>query len=303
LTPPGFVNRLRVGETTLAVRAARRSWISWPGAFVPFLASRGQDIDIAVRREAGPPPGDLLFESEGVWQAYEQPDERLLLTFRVGTRIYKSVLLDQAITEGELFFPYPPQGHGSRSAMVFPLDEMLFQRRWAKDGLLEVHGCGVRDRNGVLLFAGQSGAGKSTTARLWNHFQPDRTILSDDRVLLDPRRNGPIRAWGTPWHGMGRFASNSRGDLRALFFLEQARVSEAVAIHPAEAAARLFTRTFPAIWDREVTARGMEACALVAERVPAFILRFRRDETAISEARRAASATGPSRPVRAPTSL
>lgn len=303
MSHPVFVNRLRVGETTLAVRASRPSWISWPNAFGSFFASRGRDIDIAVRREAGPSPGELLFESEGVWQAYAQPDERLLLTFRIGARIYKSVLLDQAITRGELFFPFPPRGRGSRSAMVFPLDEMLFQRRWSKDGLLEVHGCGVRDRNGVLLFAGQSGAGKSTTAGLWNQFQPDRTILSDDRILLDPRGSGPIRAWGTPWHGMGRFASNSRGGLRALFFLEQARVSEAVAIHPAEAAARLFTRTFPAIWDREVTARVMEACASVAERVPAFILRFRRDETAIREARRAASAAGPFRAFRAPTSL
>jgi hypothetical protein len=288
LSRPLFVNRLRVGETSLAVRALRPSWISWPRGFDPFLTSRGEDIDITVRREGGPPPGDLLFESEGVWRAYSQPDDKLLLTFRVGRTIYKSVLLDRSITQGELFFPVP-RGRGSRSAMVFPLDELLFQRRWAKDGLLEVHSCGVKDRRGVLLFAGHSGAGKSTTAKLWNHFHPDRTILSDDRVLLDPRGFGPIRAWGTPWHGLGRFASNSEGKLRALFFLEQARVSEAIPIHPAEAAARLFTRTFPSIWDRDQTAIAIAACGSVTERIPAFVLRFRKDETALQEARRAAA--------------
>jgi hypothetical protein len=292
LSRPLFVNRLRVGETTLAVRALRPSWIFWPRAFSAFLGSRGADIDITVRREKGPRPGDLLFDSEGVWRAHAQPDGRLLLTFRVRHLVYKSLLLDPDITRGELFHPVPEAGR-SRSALEFPLDELLFQRRWSKDGLLEVHSCGVKDRTGVLLFAGQSGAGKSTTARLWSHFHPDRTILSDDRVLLDPRGSGPIRAWGTPWHGLGRFASNSQGKLRALFFLEQARVSEAVPIHPAEAAARLFTRTFPSIWDREQTAAAVSACGSVTERVPAFVLRFRKDETALKEARRAAATLAP----------
>lgn len=165
---------------------------------------------------------------------------------------------------------------------------MLFQRRWASDGVLEVHSCGILDRGGVLLFAGHSGAGKSTMARLWRRLEPGCRILSDDRVVLDPRRARAIRAHGTPWHGTGQFGSTARGDLRALFFLEQAPSSEAVRLHPAEAAARLFTRTFPPIWDREVTGRVMEACGQVAERVPGFLLRCRKDESAIRVARRAA---------------
>ena len=285
-----FVNRLKVGETVLAVRSERPSMIAWPKRFAPFLAPAGRDIDVTVFREPGPRPGDLLFESEGVWRAYRQTDGRLLLTFRVGGTVYKSVVLDGKITRGELFFPPPKKSPAPRSALQFPLDEMLFQQRWAHDGLLEVHSCGVRDRGGVLLFTGQSGAGKSTTARLWNRWAPSRTILSDDRVLLDPRGSSPVRAFGTPWHGMGRFGSPASGPLRALFFLEQARVSEAVRIHPAEAAARLFARTFPPIWDRDLTARVVKACGDVTERVPAFVFRFRKDETALRVARRAARA-------------
>ena len=289
-----FVNRLKVGGTTLAVRAETPSVISWPRRFAPFLTRSGGDIDVTVLRETGPRPGALLFESGGVWRAYEQPDGRLLLTFRVGRTIYKSALLDAGITRGEVFFPRPGgSATGPRSALQFPLDEMLFQQRWARDGLIEVHSCAVRDRAGVLLFAGHSGAGKSTMARMWSRFEPDRTILSDDRVLLDPTRPGSVRASGTPWHGMGRFASTASGDLRAVFFLEQARISEAIRLHPAEVAARLFTRTFPPIWNREVTERVVAACADVAERIPAFVLRFRKDETAIAAARRAAAGFEP----------
>ena len=284
-----FVNRLRVGSTVLSARAASPSVIAWPRRFQPFAVAKGDDIDVTVRRESGPRPGELLFESGGVWRAYRQADGRLLLTFRVGRIVYKKALLDPLITRGEIFFPRPPHGvSGPRSALQFPLDEMLFQQRWARDGLLEVHSCAVRDHSGVLVFAGHSGAGKSTTARLWNHFEPRRTILSDDRVLLDPRAAAGVRASGTPWHGLGRFGSTASGDVRALFFLEQSRVSEAVRLHPAEAAARLFTRTFPPIWDREITSTVVKACGDVAERIPAFLLRFRKDATAIAAARRAA---------------
>jgi hypothetical protein len=284
------VNRLRVGPTVLSVRGESPSPIAWPRRFGPFLVKRGNDIEVTVHREPGPAPGERLFESGGVWRAYRQADGRLLLTFRVGRTVYKKALLDPGVTRGEIFFPRPKEGRpGPRSALQFPLDEMLFQQRWARDGLLEVHSCAVRDRLGVLVFAGHSGAGKSTTARLWNHFEPRRTILSDDRVLLDPRARGPVRAFGTPWHGTGQFGSTASGDVRALFFLEQSQTCEAVRLHPAEAAARLFTRTFPPIWDREATSVVVGACGDVAERVPAFLLRFRKDATAIQTARRAAA--------------
>ncbi|MEO8358664.1 MAG: hypothetical protein ABI672_01430 [Vicinamibacteria bacterium] len=290
MTAPTFVNRLKVGGTVLVARGENESIISWPKRTDPFLVKTGEDIDVTVHRKNGPRPGKLLFESEGVWRAYQQEEQHLLLTFRVGRTIYKSALMDDAFTKGDIFFPRPSgEGTGPRSAMRFPLDEMLFQQRWSRDGLLEVHSCGVQDRSGVLLFAGHSGAGKSTTARLWNHFEPSRTILSDDRVLLDPRDPGAVRAFGTPWHGMGRFGSTAQGRLSTLFFLEQAKVSEAVRLHPAEAAARLFTRTFPPIWDRDVTARVVNTCGDIAERVPAFLLRFRKDETAIAAARRASA--------------
>lgn len=290
-TATGWISRLRVGPTVLAASAKRPSEIAWPKRFEPFLCSSGGDIEVRIRRERIPPLGELLFESEGVWRAYRQGDGRLLLTFRVGRTIYKAALLDDDVARGEIYFPRKAVGvAGPRSALQFPLDEMLFQHRWAKDGLLEIHSCGVRDRSGVLLFAGHSGAGKSTLAKIWHTLAPAATILSDDRVLLDPREPSDIPAFGTPWHGTGRFGSRASGRLRALFFLEQAATSEAIRLHPAEAAARLFTRSFPPIWDREATERVVKACGDAAERVPAFLLRFRKDGSAIDAARRAAAA-------------
>src|SRR5262249_20236905 len=67
--------------------------------------------------------------------------------------------------------------------LEYPLDELLVIHYLARERGLEVHACGVRDADGRgYLFAGQSGAGKSTIARLWLG-EPAATILSDDRVI------------------------------------------------------------------------------------------------------------------------
>lgn len=240
---------------------------------------------LTLVRAAPPSAGEPLFDSGGVWRASRLADGSLLYEFRTGGRVYKAVRVGPDRTRGVLYFPGTGRGRGPRSAVQYPLDELLFQHYWASRGWAEVHACGVSDRGRMLLFAGQSGAGKTTTARLWTRHTRAR-ILSDDRVLLIPGRAG-VRAAGTPWHGAGRFARHENVPLDALFFLEQATASTIRPIAPPEAAARLFARTFPPPWDRDAVSRTLDACARIASAVPAFVLRFRKDASAIAAARAA----------------
>ena len=85
---------------------------------------------------------------------------------------------------------------------------------------VEIHGCGLLDRAGrAYLFVGQSGAGKSTMARLWVN-QADVSLLSDERVVLRTDRD-PIAVYGTPWQGDAQLASPQSGKLAAVFFLNR----------------------------------------------------------------------------------
>lgn len=68
-----------------------------------------------------------------------------------------------------------------------------------KNGIF-IHGIGLRDMNGKgLLFAGKSGAGKSTTARLW-HKHSKVMVLNDDRIIVRKLKNS-FFIYGSPWHG------------------------------------------------------------------------------------------------------
>jgi hypothetical protein len=205
----------------------------------------------------------------------------LLYTFRtpaLDPPVYKAVAIDRGLSRGTLHFPTPRRGHRPRYALDFPLDELLFQHRLARHGAMEIHACGLFVGGRVVLFCGRSGAGKSTTARLWRRSRPATRILSDDRVIV--RTRGTVTAHGTPWHGDGGFATPVSGPLGAVFFLRHARHTRIRPLGRAAAAARLFARAFPPPWDARAVAQVLAACDRVAARVPCAELAFRPDASA-----------------------
>ncbi|PYV76625.1 MAG: hypothetical protein DMG97_03735 [Acidobacteria bacterium] len=133
--------------------------------------------------------------------------------------------------------------------LEYPADELLITNYLAHHGLgVEVHGCGLIDaETGGHLFLGHSGAGKSTTTRLWKSSR-NPEILSDDRIILrldsgiDVRPGTPtvhvghgtptvhvgqaarlsneLWMYGTPWHGEAAFASAAKAKLNRIFILQ-----------------------------------------------------------------------------------
>jgi hypothetical protein len=271
-----------VAGVTLSVEADRPTVaLSASPLHRPFLARRGGDIRLRLVEERPPAPsGGLLFESEGVWRVYEH-EGGWLYTFEthlLEPRLYKAVWMHRSFRRGTLYFPRPERGRRPRSALDFPLDELLFQHYLARRGSFEVHACAVDVGGRAALFCGQSGAGKSTTAKLWH--RRGARVLSDDRVVLSLRKGRPW-AFGTPWHGLARFALDLGLPLAGIFFLEHAETTTVQALAPSRAAAQLFSRGFPPPWDRAGLDRALHTCARIVSKVPAYRFAFRPDRSAV----------------------
>lgn len=165
-----------------------------------------------------------------------------------------------------------------RYPLEYPLEELLFRHLLADHGASLVHACGVSWRGRGYLFVGSSGAGKSTTARLWR--AAGATILNDDRVVLEAGRDG-VLIHPTPWFGEHPEVGGEAAALRAVYLLRQGDEVSFERLRPAAAAALVFAKSFPPLWDPERTDRTLETLGRVCQQVPCGWLTVPRDARAV----------------------
>jgi hypothetical protein len=255
-----------------------------------FEASGEADITISIEAMTDPlpPPGQLLFDSGAVWRAYDERGG-----FRIdcssealGTLPYKTAFFDRQFREGRILMR-PDALTDSMHALDYPLDEVMVAHLLGRGRGVELHGCGIIDRDGRgQLFVGQSGAGKTTTARVWLS-EGDYEIVSDDRVIVR-FVDGRWMMYGTPWHGEAELSSPMSAPLGAIHLLVQAPRTEFVMLPPAQAAAALFGCTFPPFYDAAAVAFTLECLDRIVRDLPVRALRFVPDRSVIDCVRSAA---------------
>jgi hypothetical protein len=235
------------------------------------------------------PSQERLFDSGGLWSLFaENGGYRLnfLRWFR-GETPYKSAWFDSEFRNGELslsrrFFSaakpiYP---------LEYPLDEVLMIHHLACGKGLEVHALGVVDEAGRgHLFLGHSGAGKSTSARLWQK-QKGIRILSDDRIILRSRE-GQIWMHGTPWHGDAGVASPDSAQLTHIYVLEQWPRNELVPMSRSLATAEIFARSFVPRHCPQALDHALGFIEQLSQKLPCDTFRFLPDQSAVEAIRRA----------------
>ncbi len=229
------------------------------------------------------PDSTLLFHSGGLWSLFAEPSgfRFSFLSPLLGMTPYKEAWMDPEFRSGRVLLSrryfdterpvYP---------LEYPLDELLMIHRLSRGEGVEVHAVGISDENRCgHLFLGHSGAGKSTTARLWLN-RPGVRILSDDRIILR-KRDGQIWMYGTPWHGDAGIASPECARLSGIYLLEHGRSNERVPLPTGRAAAELFTRSFVTHHCEKGIRFTLEFLDRVASQVPCSIFQFVPDESAV----------------------
>jgi hypothetical protein len=229
------------------------------------------------------PRSEPLFQSGGLWSLFAEPDgyRFSFLSRPLGRTPYKEAWFDSEFRVGRV--------HLSRRyfdtdrpvyPLEYPLDELLMVHRLSRGEGVEVHAVGITGESGCgHLFLGHSGAGKSTTARLWNA-RPGVRILSDDRIILRVR-DGAIWMYGTPWHGDAGIASPDSAPLSRIYVLEHGKHNERLPLPPGLAAAELFARSFVTHHSAEGIRFTLDFLDRVAREIPCSVFRFVPDGSAV----------------------
>lgn len=261
------------------------------GAIRRFLVD-AVEPDLTVRtRWATLPPRHTdtpVFDSGAVWRLRRAGDQFLFDCHSpiFGPIPYKTASVNNTFTRSEVLLHRPYfTDRPAVYPLEYPLDELLFIHLLSQGRGVELHACPVVDRSGATyLFAGQSGAGKSTMARLW-HREAGVTLLSDDRVVVR-EVDGRLLAYGTPWHGDEPFAAPGPAPLAGIFFLRHGTPHRLTALSAAEAAARLFACSFVPLYDARALEFTLALLETVVRRVPCRELQFAPEASVIDFVRR-----------------
>ncbi len=281
--------RFSIGDLVIAlISEPDQGVFSIESSYAKFLTTA--EPLVRLRHHFGPPPSlagwKLLFDSKGVWQLFSQGDQfAVALSSPVfGSEPYEVALFQSDYLSGDLYTSSDYfQPEKISFPLRYPLAEILMINLLGQGRGLLMHACGVNDHGRGLLFSGVSGAGKSTTARLWSaHSQA--ALLSDDRVIL---RHQPDGFWiyGTPWHGDAHIAAPLKVPLEKILVLRHAPHNQASRLRPFDLAARLFVRSFPPFWEPAGVQYSLQLLDEVSQAVPGFDFGFLPDAAALDAAR------------------
>ncbi len=147
----------------------------------------------------------------------------------------------------------------------------------AQEGGFLVHAASAIRNARAFLFAGVSGAGKTTMARL---APPDATVLSDEISYV--RKSGdPYRAFGTPFAGeLARSGANTSAPLAALYLLEKGTGNRIDPLAPKDAARALMRHILFFAHEEEMVARVFDSVLEFVSNVPVARLVFTKDSRA-----------------------
>ena len=291
LAAADFRQRFSFGGVSVELRADSPDDAHGGDELLAFQAAAGDstraeiDIEVLWADELHAEPTQESFDSGALWRVFDLAGESLFefASPLLGRNPYKELRADSDFRNVKVILS---RAAGERCGKISPLEypacELVMTNYLARHRLgVEVHGCGLIDRDtGCHLFLGHSGAGKSTTARMWETFRAPE-ILSDDRIILR-LHDGQLWMYGTPWHGEAAFASPNSAKINRIHILRHGRENKLSMLPQARAVGEVFARCFPPFYSASGLAGAVDFIKSAIAVVPCYEFNFRPDRTSVS---------------------
>jgi hypothetical protein len=266
---------ISIGEITLSLTPDVKENLNIDPAYLPFTCSDKADINLRLHRGIfESPDGEKAFDCPPIWRLFRKGNTSIVEIFPDMPSLKRALVFESPLKEADLYL----MGEGAEP-FYGPTIELLMVNYLAQGHGIILHTCGVACGDRGILFVGESGAGKSTTARIWAQ-ERGIEVLSDDRIIV--RKKGDrFHLYGTPWHGEGKFGSPGSAKVEKIFFLSHGEENSIRETRRIDAASRLLACSFPPHWDSAGMAFTLGFISELTAQVSCLELRFKADRSVI----------------------
>ena len=176
-------SKFTIGDTTISVETdLQPNPLEIPATYRPFIKDDKTDIALRMHEKMpAPVAGEKIFESPPIWSLYRHKGTSALRIYEHIPGYGRTLVLPQDIKYTDLYFDDPTGNYNH--PFYGPTIELLMVNYLAQGKGVIIHGCGVKQDDHGIIFVGESGAGKTTMANIWNQ-DSDAEILSDDRTIV-----------------------------------------------------------------------------------------------------------------------
>ena len=259
---PGVAPQLDRYSTVIAIGAVAIRLNTTDSGFLEILQQRYEGY---VSDEA---QAEFEFDVDLLPSPFLSPDVDLSVTRRSGRWV-----LDRGDFRAE-FEPARRYGRIQQTANPYSIDAVMrivHTLVLAKQGGFLLHSASAIRNGKAFLFAGVSGAGKTTISRL---APPDATLLTDEISYVGKRENDYV-AFGTPFTGeLAKIGKNTSAPVAALYLLAQGAENRIAPVNAADAGRGLLANMLFFAEDQELVHWAFKAACDFVDRVPVYRLTF-----------------------------
>lgn len=211
---------------------------------------------------------EIEFDVELTQSGFADPEAEVRVTQRLGR---------WSLTRGDFRAEWTPatrRGWIRQPAYPYSIDSIfriVHSIVLARQGGFLLHSASAIRNGRAFLFAGVSGAGKTTVTRL---APPDATVLTDE-ISYVRKQNGGYIAFGTPFTGeLAKIGENVSAPIAALYLLAQGLENRLDPIAPGDAARSLLANVLFFAEDEELVQAVFHSAFEFVSRVPVARLTF-----------------------------
>lgn len=249
-------------------------------SFVPFQTDANPEYELEFKEveKLHIPGGEKVYEGQG-FEVWKGEDGRFFRVFYSMNpkKIYAAAYYDWERKMVRVDYLKDGQHSFSESGSCFA--HIAWEALLAQEKCMALHAACVETSYGGVLFAGASGAGKSTQAKLWCEHRGARLINGDRPILRWKEKE--LLAYGSPYAGSSKCYLNEACSVKAIVFLKQGNRNYIKALAPSEAFRRIYASMTINTWDEAFINFICEMAEKIAGSVSVYELECMIDKDAV----------------------